>query len=73
MSGTAFIERYNFKVFDRWGTVIFDTNNPDEPWLGEVRDGEYYAKDDAYNWTVTIQLKYSDEERVYTGHVIQLR
>jgi gliding motility-associated-like protein len=73
MSGTAFIERYNFKVFDRWGTVVFDTNDPDQPWMGNVRDGEYYAKDDAYNWTVTIQLKYSEEERVYTGHVIQVR
>jgi gliding motility-associated-like protein len=73
MSGTAFIERYNFKIFDRWGTVVFDTNDPNEPWLGNVRDGEFYVKDDAYNWTVTIQLKYSDEERVYTGHVIQVR
>jgi len=73
ISGTAFIERYHFQVFDRWGTVVFDTHDPDQAWTGNIREGEYYAKDDAYNWTVTIQLKNSEEERAYTGHVIQIR
>ncbi|MCC6600820.1 MAG: hypothetical protein IT223_09125 [Crocinitomicaceae bacterium] len=40
----------SFKVVDRWGTTIFETSNPETPWTGDVRDSEYYAKDDAYYW-----------------------
>ncbi|MBL7941702.1 MAG: PKD domain-containing protein, partial [Flavobacteriales bacterium] len=73
MSGTAFIERYRFQIFDRWGTIIFETEDPNAAWTGNVRNGEYYAKDDAYNWQVIVQLKGYDEERVYSGHVILVR
>lgn len=73
MSGKAFIENYKFQVIDRWGTIIFETNDPDAPWVGDTRDGLYYAKDDAYNWQVIVQLKGSDESRVYSGHVILIR
>jgi len=73
MSGTAFIERYKFQIFDRWGTVIFETENPEEAWTGNVRDGGYFAKDDAYNWQVIVQLHGSDEERLYFGHVVLFR
>ncbi|MFN8699799.1 MAG: hypothetical protein ACK500_01270 [Flavobacteriales bacterium] len=73
MSGTRFIEDYTFQVFDRWGTVIFETRNPEEPWIGNVRDGEYFAKDDVYNWQVIVQLKGSDEPRIYSGNVTLVR
>lgn len=73
MSGTRFIEDYTFQVFDRWGTVIFETRNPEEPWIGNVRDGEYFAKDDVYNWQVIVQLKGSDKPRIYSGNVTLVR
>jgi PKD repeat protein len=73
MSGKAFIEKYLFQVIDRWGTVIFETTDPEEPWLGDTREGEYYSKDEAYNWQVIVQLKGSEEDRLYYGHVIMIR
>jgi gliding motility-associated-like protein len=73
MSGKAFIEKYLFQVIDRWGTVIFETNDPEEPWLGDTREGEYFSKDEAYNWQVIVQLKGSEEDRLYYGHVIMIR
>ena len=73
MSGTAFIERYSFMIFDRWGTVIFATEDPTEAWTGDVRDGEYFARDGVYNWQVKVQLKAYDEQRLFQGHVVLIR
>ncbi|MBX7051261.1 MAG: PKD domain-containing protein [Flavobacteriales bacterium] len=73
LTGIPFIETYKFQIFDRWGTVIFETDDPEMAWTGDVRNGEYYAKDDAYNWLIVVQLKNSDKERVYRGHVILVR
>jgi len=73
ISGKPFINKYTFRIFDRWGTVIFETNDMNAAWTGDVRDGEFYAKDEVYNWQVIIQLKGSDEDRTYEGHVFILR
>lgn len=73
VSGFDFMEKYTFSIFDRWGTTVFESNNPTEPWLGDVRDGLHYAKDEAYNWQIVIQLKGYDDERIYQGHVVLLR
>ncbi|MFM9985793.1 MAG: PKD domain-containing protein [Flavobacteriales bacterium] len=73
VNGTAFIEEYTFQIYNRWGVLIFETHETDEPWIGEVRGGEYYAQDLAYNWQIIVQLKGSDDERVMRGHVNILR
>jgi gliding motility-associated-like protein len=73
LTGIPFMETYKFEIFDRWGTTIFTTNDPLQAWTGNVRDGDYFVKDDAYNWQVTVQLKGSDKERVYSGHVVIIR
>lgn len=73
ISGKPFINKYTLRIFDRWGTTIFQTNDYDQAWTGDVREGDYYAQDEAYNWQIVIQLKNSDEERTYQGHVFILR
>lgn len=73
LTGRTFLERYELLIYDRWGTVLFRSDNPDEAWTGEVRGGDYYVKDDAYNWQITVQLIGYDEERVFRGHVNILR
>jgi gliding motility-associated-like protein len=73
LSGVPFIESYKFEIFNRWGVVIFQTNDPHMAWTGDVRDGEYFGKDEAYNWRIEVQLKNSDSERVFEGHVNLIR
>jgi PKD repeat protein len=73
VSGIPFVEFYNFQVIDRWGVTIFETSDPTEPWLGNVRDGEYYGSVDSYTWQIKVILKGSDEERLYYGHVNLVR
>ena len=73
LTGLDFIENYKFVIIDRWGTTIFETNDPSAPWLGDVREGVYYAKDEAYTWQVVVQLKGVEGERIMSGHVIMIR
>lgn len=73
VKGIAFIERYTFQIFNRWGVIIFETNDPEMAWTGDVRDGEYYAQDLAYNWQIKLLLKGTDNERVMQGHVNVIR
>ncbi len=72
--GKGMIEFYEFKIFDRWGIKIFETNDPDEPWIGDFRGrGDYYVNDDVYNWQAKFRLIGADESKFYYGHVTQVR
>ncbi|MFN0032668.1 MAG: PKD domain-containing protein [Flavobacteriales bacterium] len=73
IKGLGFVERYTFQIFNRWGVVIFETNDPEMAWTGDVRDGAYYAQDLSYNWQIKLLLHGSDKERVLQGHVNVIR
>ncbi|MCB0760192.1 MAG: PKD domain-containing protein [Flavobacteriales bacterium] len=74
MSGKGLVEFYEFKIFDRWGIKIFETNDPDQPWVGDyMGPGDYYVQDDVYVWQIKVRLSNDDESRLYTGHVNILR
>lgn len=45
---------YDLKIFDRWGDLIFSTNDPTKPWMGEVHQGAYYAQIDVYQYTILV-------------------
>lgn len=51
---------YRLEVYNRWGELIWFSENPDEPWQGNVQGGAHYAQDGVYSWRVryTDQLRY---------------
>ncbi|MFM7729611.1 MAG: PKD domain-containing protein, partial [Flavobacteriales bacterium] len=67
------IESYKFQVYDRWGTIVFETDDPDMPWIGNVRGGDYYAEDGIYTWQVFITRLDSEDPYFARGHVTLLR
>gem|GEM_PF-3188627 len=66
------IEQFLLRIFDRNGHVVFETNDPNEPWNGSVKGGDYYAKDDVYNWQLIIKGVNGPLERI-VGMVTVLR
>jgi hypothetical protein len=72
MGGKEMIATYKFWITDRWGVVLFTTNDYDEPWLGNINGGDHYVSPDVYIWNIEVQLK-SGEEREYNGHVTIVR
>jgi len=68
-------ENYEFIIFNRWGELIFSTNNPNEAWDGSYNGKE--CQDGTYVWmlviTASADVIESGERYQYTGHVNILR
>ena len=59
-----------FRIFNRWGKLIFETNNPTIGW-----DGKYNGREqdmDAYTYLLDY-ITFKDEHVSKTGSVILLR
>lgn len=65
-------ERYELVVFNRWGDVIFRTDDPFQAWMLNSRNGEHFIADGVYNWLITAKGK-EIEERELSGHVVVIR
>jgi len=48
------ITKFNVQVYDRWGHVIFETNNMDEAWNGKTKGSTEPIKQDVYVWRALV-------------------
>lgn len=58
---------YNLLLFNRWGEVVFESNNAKIGW-----DGTYngkLVKDGVYVWKIEFKETMSDKRHIHTGHV----
>ncbi|MBM3447973.1 MAG: T9SS type B sorting domain-containing protein, partial [Bacteroidetes bacterium] len=66
-------ENYRFVIYDRWGTLMFETNNLGEAWIGNIRGGEYYPKSDSFVWRIEVEHLSDRRLEVLEGTVTLLR
>jgi gliding motility-associated-like protein len=71
--GESLIQTYEFQIFNRWGDVLFKTNDINDGWYGEVEGGEYFASDAVYSWKIKILPKDGLEPFEQTGHLTVIR
>jgi PKD repeat protein len=64
---------YHFMIFDRWGTLIFESFDIGEPWIGDIRGGNGFAQDGTYVWRLEVQPLVDRSLKVFTGFVMVLR
>lgn len=64
---------YELIIMDRWGTLIFQTNDVNQGWMGDIRGGENYAMDGVYTWQVKVKVDLIADYQVYSGHVLVIR
>jgi gliding motility-associated-like protein len=65
MSNGVDVNNYNITIFNRWGEVIFESNNPEIGW-----DGVYKNKlcpNGVYQWKMEFKETMSDKRHFYTG------
>lgn len=44
---------YDLKIYDRWGGLVFHSNDPDARWIGNGKEGsDYYASDGMYSYVL---------------------
>jgi len=59
-------------VFNRWGEIIFSSSNPNSPWIGEVRNGSYFAPEGVYSYVIKAKFT-SGEAREFNGFISLIR
>ncbi|NNC81945.1 MAG: gliding motility-associated C-terminal domain-containing protein, partial [Flavobacteriales bacterium] len=53
-SPTAYVDSVDFKIFNRWGNLIFETADPQINWQGDNKDSGERVSDGVYFYTITI-------------------
>lgn len=67
------IGKYELSIFNRWGERVFLSDDPKQPWTGNIKKGEYYGQNDVYNWVLKLRLANNSEEIEFAGSVILIR
>lgn len=62
---------YNLLIFNRWGELLFETNNANVGWDGTY--GGKMAPDGVYVYQIVFKEEFSDKKHVVRGHVNLLR
>jgi gliding motility-associated-like protein len=70
---TSGFDPYNFnmKIFNRWGEIVFETNNHLVGWDGTYH--EQLVQDGTYTWKIEFKISSNDSRRVAVGHISVLR
>ncbi|MFN3917046.1 MAG: PKD domain-containing protein [Flavobacteriales bacterium] len=62
---------YKLYIFNRWGELIFESNNINVGWDGNHKG--IIAKTDVYVWQIEVLPNTSTEKKIFRGHVSLLR
>lgn len=64
---------YNMKIYNRWGEVVFETNNLDVGWDGSYGLEGRDVQPGVYTYHIHIKMPDIDKVMVFTGHVSVVR
>jgi gliding motility-associated-like protein len=64
---------YRLEIYNRWGDLIFYSEDPAEPWIGnnQQKGSDYFVPDDVYLWRLRYELR--DGPRLIDGSVTIIR
>lgn len=68
-SNIALVRDYRFVVFDRWGTIAFESHDPTEKWTGSFQKNGYYVADGVYTWLLYFRGAYEVNAKSTSGIV----
>lgn len=66
----GYMLQYELKIFNRWGQLIFNSHDPQQPWDGTFKGQK--LKSDSYVWMCNYQL-YGEEKKLERGTVTLIR
>ncbi|MBK8228381.1 MAG: gliding motility-associated C-terminal domain-containing protein [Flavobacteriales bacterium] len=65
------VREYNLTIWNRWGEMIFETDDEAEAWDGSL--GEAPVQDGVYIWQIELHAKNFVGRKRMRGHVTVLR
>jgi trimeric autotransporter adhesin len=63
---------YELLVFNRWGDILFTTNDPEQYWMGNDQGGEHFVPDGVYLYRLSYSTDKLEAGNI-TGHVVVIR
>ncbi len=72
VSGVS-IKDYSLKTFDRWGEIVFESEEINIPWIGNVKGSKHFAMNGVYVWQLDVKGEYSYEQARYVGSITLIR
>jgi hypothetical protein len=62
-------------LYNRWGELLFYSENPDDVWNGGLDRGDYYLQNDVYIWQLQFKSLLPEGIKAfqYEGHISLLR
>jgi gliding motility-associated-like protein len=66
-------DEYVFQIFNRWGEMVWESTNPDEPWDGSDNGGDYYVEEGVYVWRIETRALSTAEKKEFMGHITVIR
>jgi hypothetical protein len=66
------LQNYRLLIFDRWGEVVFETDNPLQAWNAMNGSG-IFVQDGVYVWDVIFEETETELFKTFTGHVTVLK
>ncbi len=68
----VFIKEFEMSIFDRWGNLIYHTNDINKPWNGKANHGTEMAQADVYVYKISV-TDYNLRKHPYKGIVTLVR
>ncbi|MCA1752755.1 MAG: gliding motility-associated C-terminal domain-containing protein [Flavobacteriales bacterium] len=66
------IEYFRMEVFNRWGEMVFESDDIDHGWNGRSPNADYFSPADIYQYRIVARELYGEQFEV-TGHITLLR
>jgi gliding motility-associated-like protein len=66
-----YLKDYTLQIFNRWGDLIFMSDNPNVGWLGKGINGET-ATEGVYYWLTSFHTRCNESEKYTNKGVVQL-
>ena len=75
LSDPSLVDRYELVVYNRYGQMIWQTQDSEAHWVGEARNGgAYFAPGGIYTWVLQIDSRvFPESSRQWKGQVNLLR
>ncbi len=66
------MKTYLFRIFNRWGELVFESDSIEKQWDGTLNGGKKIAQQDVYSYTLSV-LSFERKQYVYTGRITLVR
>lgn len=65
-------EVFDLKIYNRWGGLVFESTNPQNPWNGKVNNSGTECPEGTYYYTLKYKLR-GQEEKTLRGSITLIR